>query len=365
MPVALDMNIASPTVADTAPEACRFGGLRAAFDWRRTALPVPRRLCHHLVLDVRKLPRRYLLNSLRLQLVQLTGLQRVGFACKVREGRAHIWYWDESEAGFVRAIGATGDAHNIAPWPEPLLRAMPSDGLHLIACGEGCEAVAIEDGELRRSRWFRVPPDDAAWAGFVRDAGLAPTDHTRPAPQAPARIERPSGWQLTSSLVTPLPLLAWGIAVLVALLGAALIARGLYEYKLGRLIAAEQNEIARIRGENAVTLALHKDLGDQSAYLAALGRVQPSTRQLELMMDIARSGLFSDPYRIHLVEWEYRSERLRLQIGVPVEDFSLGDFLAQLEKLPGLTGIRLMPDSPRGTIGIQANVGSPPDRGKP
>jgi hypothetical protein len=353
----------SPTAGRAAP-ARQWGGLHSLLDWRRAAARIPRRLCHHAALDVRNIPRRHLMASLRLQLMQLTGLARVGFACRLHEGMAQVWYWDEADAdAFRAALRGGGDSVNgIAPWPEPLLRAAPGEGLHLLSCDEGCEAVALRGGAIRRTRWFRAMPDDAAWAAFVRDVGLEPAGHPRPAAaQALPSLERPAaGWKLSTRLIEPVPLQAWALAALVALLGAALIAGGLYELKLGRLIADEQAEIARIRSENAATLALHKELTEAGGYLAALDRTRPAMLQLDLMRAIAGSGLVDDPFRISLLEWEYRGGRLRLLFSVPADGFSLGDFLAELEKLPLFGGIRLMPDTPRGTVGIQASLAPPP-----
>lgn len=363
-------SVTTTPTADRAAFARQWGGLRSLLDWRRAAIRIPRRLCHHAAFDVRNIPRRHLMASLRLQLMQLTGLAHVGFACRLHEGRAQVWYWDEADANAFRAaLRGGGDSVNgIAPWPEPLLRAMPGEGLHLVSCDEGCEAVALRGGAIRRTRWFRTLPDDAAWAAFVRDVGLEPAGHPRPAAAlALPPLERPgAGWKLSTRLVAHVPLPVWALAALLALFGAALIAGGIYEFKLGRLIAAEQTEITRIRSENAATLALHKELTEAGGYLAALDRTRPAMLQLDLMRAVADAGLVDDPYKISLIEWEYRGDRLRLLFSVPADGFSLGDFLAELEKLPFFGGIRLVPDTPRGTVGIQASLATPtPTPNKP
>lgn len=348
---------------DSAPHASARSALGGLFDWRRAVIRVPRRHCHYLVLDVGKIPRRYLLSSLRLQLAQLTGLADIGFACLVRDGTARIWYWDEADAAVRDALavpeGAAGSG--IEPCPEPLLRAVPDDGLHLFACADGCEAIAIESGEIRRTRWFREAPDDDTWTAFVRDAGREPAAHARPELRRPARLTHPAkGWKLSSRLIRPVSAQAWAAAAMAALAGAVLIAGGLYEYKLGALIEAEQAEIARIRSENATTIALQNELAGQDGYLAALRAAQPAMLQLNLMKTFAASGLFDDPARISLYEWEYRGGRLRILFAVKEQDSSLSDFLVELEKLPVLGQIRLMPDTSRGTVGIQAAIAALP-----
>lgn len=361
------MSSASSPTADPAAAVRQRDSLRSLLDWRRTAVSIPRRLCHYATLNARNIPRRHLATSLRLQLTQLTGIGRAGFASRLQDGSAQVWYWDETDLDAFRAAlpEGAGNANGLEPWPEPLLRAAPDEGLHLVSCDRGCEAIAVRGGEMYRTRWFRAPPDDEAWTAFVRDAGQEPAGHPRPAARTlPTRPRPDAGWKLNTRLVEPVPLPAWALAALAALLGAALIAGGIYEFKLAGLIEAEQAQIARIRSENAATLSLHKELTEAGAYLAALDRTRPAMPQIELLRAIAESGLVDDPYKISLLEWEFRGDRLRFLFAVPAEGFSLGDFLAELEKLPFLAGIRLMPDTPRGTVGIQASV-TPPMRERP
>ena len=78
------------------------------------------------------------------------------------------------------------------------------------------------------------------------------------------------------------------------------------------------------------------------------------------MQAVADAGLISESTRIRLTEWEYRGDRLRLQFAVPADNFSLGLFLGVLESLPAFREIRLITDSPPGTVGIQARVAETP-----
>ena len=78
------------------------------------------------------------------------------------------------------------------------------------------------------------------------------------------------------------------------------------------------------------------------------------------MQAVADAGLISESTRIHLTEWEYRGDRLRLQFAVPADNFSLGLFLGVLESLPAFREIRMITDSPPGTVGIQARVAETP-----
>lgn len=332
------------------------GLLRHMVDWRPGVACVPRARCHHLSLNVRGVPPRYLISTVRLQLAQLVGAGRLGFACRARDEMASVWYWDEAALGAAE-FGADAGPNGVQPWPEPLLRGPLDDGVHLIACVTGYEAVAVERGEPRRTRWFAVHPGEEAWRAFVRDAGLDPATHPCPSPaRAPALTGRPKGWKLSTHMRRATSPLVWATTGAAAVIGAVLIAGLLHEYKLDALMAAERAEVARIARENATTIALQREITTETTLLAALRKALPAVAQLDLMKALAHSNLLNQETRVSLYEWEYRGGRLRLLFAVPDEEFSLGDFLAGIERIGIFKGVRLIPDSPNGTVGIQTVV---------
>jgi len=335
------------------------GLLRDFADWRPRIVPVPRALCHFLALDIRNLPQRYLASSIRLQLAQLTGMARLGFAYHAQGNAARLWYWDEAELQ-ENSLCPAGEAcpNGVKPWPEPLLRGPLEDGLHLVACGQGYEAVAIEKGGVWRTRWFRERPEAQAWVAFVRDAGRDPASHPLPASvvRVPASSHPPKGWRLSTHLLQPITAAAWAAAGVAALVGAVLIVGLLYEFKLNGIISAEQAELKRLLHDNATTIALQRKIGEQTSYLGAMNKARPLVLQLELMKRLAESGLVGEASKISLAEWEYRNDRLRLLFSVPDDGFSVGEFLASLESLDMFTDIRLMPDTPPRSVGIQASL---------
>jgi hypothetical protein len=222
---------------------------------------------------------------------------------------------------------------------------------------EGYEALALEDGEIRRTRWFADLPDARNWSGFVRDAGYSQVLDAVPQPQ-PAALSRkaPKGWKLSSHFLARVPLTALGVAVFTALLGAALLAMAIYQIKLEQAIRVEDLEVERIARENAAAFDLQKKIAASSAYLDQLRRGQPEALQLELMQALAESGLImTDERQVSLLEWEYRGQQLRLLFAVPPK-LALVDFLARLETLPMLKNIRLLPDTPAQTVGVQATL---------
>ena len=335
--------------------------------WKHDSLTVPRSRTRWLKLDVRGVPARFLTSSLALQLNQLLGAGQYGFCYRVFDGSAHLWYWDESADGALAA--AWGDKARSAeyePWPESLLRPGLSDGVHLLDCLEGYEALSVAGGRLVKTRWFAELPGESEWRAFARDAGFDPERRPLPPPAALRLGKEPEpGWKLSTRLIRPISPVAWLSAAVVALVGVCVVALGVYSLKLSWSLASERAAYDKITTEHAETIALQKRIDQSAEFLDAFHGVRPPWTQLELMEAIADAGLISESTKISLSEWEYRGDRLRLQFAVPAENFSLGLFLGVLESLPSLKEIRLITDSPAGTVGIQARVTDvPPEKGK-
>ncbi|MDR1647325.1 MAG: hypothetical protein LBR88_04725 [Zoogloeaceae bacterium] len=331
----------------------------ACVDWRPAILPLSRSECHYLEIEMRGVAARALERAVNLQLLQLTGIARVGFVFRVRNGKVAIWYWDEAKLTPEKTPGATiaQTRNGVAFWPETVLGQLPEQGLHLLQRSRGYEALAMEGGEIRRTRWFADLPDLQQWQDFARDAGHSAQIGSVPVPQ-PVALSRkvPKGWKLSSHFLAHVPLAALGGAILAAFLGAALLAMAVYQAKLERAIRAENMEIERISQENAVTFTLQKQIAARSAYLEQLRHIQPEVLQLELMQALAESGLVMEgEQQTSLLEWEYRNQQLRLLFAVPPA-LVLGDFLAHLETLPMLKEVRLLPDTPVQAVGIQATL---------
>lgn len=325
-------------------------------DWRPQVVVIPRGQCHFIELDVSHVPRRYFASSLRLQLSQLTGLARTGYAWLVRKGEAQVWYWDED--GLNGIVPADPDRTNGSkPLPEPLLRPPMTDGLHLVECIDGFEAVAIRGAEVHRTRWFRNRPNVGDWASFVRDSGDNPADQALPAAErANLSPTLPRGWKLATHLLRQIPAHDWVAAALAAVAGVVLIAGLLYEFKLDGMVAADRAELDRLARDHATTIALQKQIATEANYLEALQKARPNVLQLELMKNLAESGLLGETAKVSLAEWEFRNDRLRILFAVSEDTFNLTQFLTRLESLSMLKEIKLMPDTPPRTVEIQAAV---------
>ena len=331
--------------------------LRALLGWRPSVLVLPRGHVHWMTLDVRGVPSRFVLSSLRLQLRQFLGDGKFGFAYRLRTDTASLWYWSEADNGeFARILaGHTGE---IAPWPESLLRSPLKDGIHLLASQDGFEAVSVLAQEIVRTRWFAALPTAEAWASFVRDAGAGPEQHPLPVARETKLLPHPiRGWKLSTSLIQPIPYTIWAGVAAIALTGLLLCMGGAYSLKLENAITTERVAYEKLAKEDASTIALQKQINQKVAYLNGFSGTRAPIPQLNLMKAILDSGLVTEEAKISLAEWEYRNNRLRLSFSVPPEGFSLGAFLTVLEKQPALREIKLMPDTPPLTVGIQATLG--------
>jgi hypothetical protein len=309
-----------------------------------------------LELAVRNVPPRYVASSLQLQLSQLIGLERPGFAYRLRDGVAEIWCWDEQGLEAQLSDGAK-PAPGVLCWPEPLLRVPLASGLHLLRCVEGFEAVEQADGALQRTRWFAQSPTADQWAAFVRDAGADPAKHPLPpAASLPWQARQPEAWRLKTSLARPLSKWALLGAAAACLIGSLIIVGSVYQYKLDTALAADRAELARLRQENKRALALQQRIAEQARYIEILAQFQPKSLQLDVLRDLAASGLLGETSKVSLSEWEYRNGRLRMVFQTPPQDFRLSAFLARLEHVPALADIRLLPESAPFTVAVQANV---------
>lgn len=323
-----------------------------------TVAALPRGQCHRLTLDVKGVPRRMVQSSIALQLGHLTGLPVVGFAWRQAGTQAEVWYWPENPQAHP--------ADEFLPCPEPLLRAEMPDGLHLIKCAEGFEAMSIKHGgATHRSRWFAALPGDAAWQQFVRDAGADPEQHPVPVVKSLALLGQPAkGWAVYTTAVRVLSLQQWAVWGAVALAGAALFGLLSYNVKLVVSAAALKKEYATLAEQSAATLKLQHEIETLQQPIAAIVQVQPQILQTKLMARLAEAGLFDEATKVNLQEWEYRNGRIRIQFSVPAEGFELGRFLESIEKLGIFKNVRLLSGTPPQSVGLQAelltSVGSAP-----
>lgn len=90
---------------------------------------------------------------------------------------AHVWAW--SMLGLVTEL-ENGEVLT----PETAIQQPLEHGARLVAGLDGFEGQVWREGSLDLSRWWPRPPDDNAWAAFLRADGK----HSGPVP-APAEVD--------------------------------------------------------------------------------------------------------------------------------------------------------------------------------
>jgi hypothetical protein len=344
------------------PEATRASSLTSALRLllgRPRLVPLGRGQCHRLLLETKGIAPRQLASSVGLQLGHLTGQRSLGYAWLSRGERTEVWYWDES---------AMQAQEGQTPCPEMLLRSALGDGLHLLRCLSGFEAISRVDGQLHKTRWFAQSPDAQAWAAFVQDAGFDPAQHPiQEARVAPLNEHMQRGWRMHSSALRPLTWQYWAAVAGVTLVGCAVFSALTYQVKLNLRLEELRAEHTRLASESAAALTLQRQIDDQRLQLDAVAAVQPAQLQMRLMARLADSNLFDGLQgKVGLSEWEFRNGRIRMAFSVPAEGFSLSDFLQDVEALDLFSDLRLLPGAPAQVVALQAALKSslpPPSQG--
>ncbi len=315
----------------------------------------PRAQCHRLTLDVKGIPKRMLQSSLHLQLGHLTGLPCFGFAWRLVGQQAEVWYWAEDPQALKGGE---------LPCPEPLLRPRLTDGLHLIKCLDGFEAMSIKAGATRKTRWFATQPTELNWMQFARDAGVDAASLNMPAFESVQLLEKPpKAWQLVSSSIQSVSVIRWAVWAMVTALGAIFFALLTYNIKLVLNVNDLRKDYDVLAQQAASTLKLQREIASLQQPIEQIAQSQPKVLQIKLMAQLAQAGLFDEATKVNLQEWEYRNDRIRVQFTVPADGFELGEFLESIERLKLFMNVRLLPGTPPQSVAFQAELA--PLRGAP
>lgn len=341
-----------PTPATSSPLLQGHPGLLSRFLGfilgRQPLVVLSRACCHRILIDLTGVPRRLIASSLELQLLHLSGLTKFGYAWQQQGSKATVWYWEESEA--QSGIG-------VQLCPEMLLRPTMADGLYLVHCLSGVEAVYVSQTFVHRTRWFESVPDTNAWQQFVRDTGNDPSQYPLPGVRQLVLSERPTrSWSLRSSLTQSLGRNDWALLLVVTLVGAALCLAIAYSIKLNFRLDTLRTEHSAYLLQNDRAVKLQRQLDTLQKQIAQIAVTQPKTLQTKVMAALAQSALFNETTLTSLQEWEYRDNRIRLQIAVPQDGFVLSQFLEKIEKLGMFTQLRLLPSTTALSVALQASL---------
>lgn len=314
-------------------------------------LPLPRSRCQRIAISLKGIKKSAVASSIRLQLEYVTGIACVGFAWRSDGDMAEVWYWSESTSPNAEVVAPT----NTEPCPEMLLRPALSDGLHLVSCLQGYEALSVAQGRVTRSLWFSQSPRSMEWQRFVQDAGADPALHSLPTAQAYILRKAPThDWSLNSPSAHLWSHKTWAAFVLVAAVGVVFSVLVGYSLRLNFQIQSLRQDYAALAQTSEATLKLQRELEAQRKPLDAVLSFQPRVLQLRLMARLAEAGLFDEGTKVNLQEWEYRNNRVRIQFAVPPEGFSLSQFLETVENTGLFKDVRLLSGTSQFSVAIQA-----------
>ena len=332
------------------------------FSVRKPLLVVPRADCRHASVDMSGVPGRYLNQALRVKVQALCPWREFGVSFSLQtSGEKHIasvWYWDQA-ALVARAAQAGRKLDEFVVACESQLRSAPSaNAATLVACEQGVEAQAWQNGGLQRSLWFSDTPSDAAWQAFLRDARVtAPEAAKLPAVQrlsshasnADASVYLPQGAR-KSVLMPALTALGLGAA------GALAIGLGVYQWRLNEVLGIAQEQAAALKGQNQQVIELESQARAAKVKLEAIEQLQPRFAQSVLLAHLAQTDILALENGVVLSEWDYRNQKLRLSFEVLTENFVLGQFLTKLEAVKVFSNVKLLAESNYQQVVIQTEI---------
>ncbi len=308
---------------------------------------VPRALCQYLLIELPVgLSRAQAKSAIALQLNRLDGRSQLEFAYRqpVSGGRQWpVWYW----------IGELGTA---AACPEPLMRQpIARDGLDILVCHDGYELTYNHHGTAIKTRWSAKLPDAQAWQSWLEECGLS--DMAQPQARQGQVLRRPlPQWFFHRQAHTS----NWGLPqvrhlALTALVG--LILGGMVSISFGLHSSTEdlKNKIEILRKDASQAIAQQKQIDAALHEAQVVAAHAPAHRQLEVLGQLAKSGILGGKDKPFLTEWTDQNGRLRMQIAWP-PGARLDDFLHAIEQLALFQDIKLMPNPPLGAIVIQAQI---------
>lgn len=353
---------AQGTAAAATPARSRAG-------WLKPLWVLPRAWCVTTSLQARGVPRHKTAALVRLHLARLAPFVDSGvYACRAGDW-VHLWFWENQRVrDFCLAHKLDFATMQLAP--ESVCLPKIRDGAVLYRCVEGVEAQLWHKGALQDSAWWPKPVDDADWQAWRPTAAASGSGRAMAAawPQALPLAADDAHQRTAARLLTP-----WAANIL-----GEKWWRGLQELRSGLFFALSGGVLLGLAGYwSAQWWFVQQEQARVDKEIAALSlRVEPvsaargkALAQLQWTGQIAKlhqqNGI-NDSLRIlapvllqqevALREFEYGDGELRL-ILVPVNsELNIAALVLQLEALPGLMNIRLLPESDARILRISAKI---------
>jgi len=265
---------------------------------------VPRRACTHFRLPLPALAAAGRAAALDLAVRRVAPGPEPRYAAVWQGGVAQVWVLDAQAAADARETERLVAESSLLPAP-----AQP-DGVRLLAVAGAVEGQAWREGQLVASRCWPAPPSPAAWALFLRAAGLPAANDGPPPLEAPAPAAQPWGQPTARWRWAPAQLEAafWrGSALLLGLLlGWPLVAALLW----GSASAWQAQRLAELREASAPLIAAREQAEQAQARLDALARLAAGPVDAALLADL-RERL---PPEDRLLGWLRDGNRLHIEL---------------------------------------------------
>jgi len=324
----------------------RDGGTHQTPGFGRALIVIPRAACVFRHFDLTDIPAAERDDAIRQRLEQATPFERYGVWLVRRQARVMAWIWDRASEPAATA-GRTV--------PEPLMqRPAASEGLRLVAAGEGVEGQYWADAEhLRESHWWPQAPSVSEWTRFERACGLRASGAVAESLE-PGWLERPWARHRLASGGKADRGMRWAGALLVLVLVVEFTAQGVEAWGWH----ARQNELAtrieRLESEAESVLAARERARDARQRATQLLQHLDAPSQLALLASVVEAV---EQRRRQLEAWRYVGDNRRGQLELDVSGVGdSGDLVTRLETLPVLRSVGVQSTARQGRLQLQMEV---------
>ncbi len=249
---------------------------------------------------------------------------------------ALLMAWDADLVESLMAAQGVAD-RELPVIPETAWRAPLGEGLSLLQCLEGVEAVVIAAGRVQTSVWWLEPPAGQDWTNFLRTSALDPALRapTPPAVLAPTWLAQPLGYadgQRSQKMAT-------GEIQVIALIAFVLAVATLWFANDWRRYAmAQSSSEQRLK---ATEQELDAILGARGTALSAMGRTEKlaglfnTPDALNLLATLSRQlSTVAKPGTLQLIDFDWRDRHLNLLLQATGEPLSATRLVKALEAVP-------------------------------
>lgn len=340
--------------------------------WLKPLWVLPRAWCVMASLQAKGVPRHKTTAFVRLHLARLAPFVDSGvYACRAGDW-VHFWFWENQRVRDF-CLNHKLDFATINLAPESVCLPKIRDGAVLYRCIEGVEAQLWYKGALQDSAWWPKQIDNQDWQAWLSTGAASGSSRAMPVawPEAMPQVALATGklGQRTSeNLLKP-----WAANILgekwwrgfqgmrsglfFILSGAVFL--GFSGYLLAQwwfVQWAQQRvdqEIALLSVRVDPVLAARSKAQAQQQWTSKIAKLNQQIGLNDILSALAPALLQQE---VALREFEFGEGELRL-ILVPVNsELNVTAIIQQLETLPKLTNIRLLPESDTRILRISAQI---------